>query len=46
MGLSTFAFLHPLDAAEVGRFQRALPEVEFLVPAGRGLPQGLERAQA
>ncbi len=36
MGLSTFAFLHPLDAAEVGRFQRALPEVEFL-PVSRKL---------
>jgi phosphoglycerate dehydrogenase-like enzyme len=46
MRLSTFAFLHPLDAAADRWFREALPDVEFLVPAKAGIPPGFERAEA
>jgi len=40
-----FAFLHPLTEEQANRFRDAHPEVEFLVPAQRGLPEGIERSQ-
>ena len=39
-----FAFLHPLADEHAARFRAALPEVEFLVPAARGLPEGIALA--
>jgi len=41
----TFAFLHPLSPEHAARFRAARPELEFLIPAARGLPEGIERAQ-
>jgi phosphoglycerate dehydrogenase-like enzyme len=40
-----FAFLHPVGADTLRAFRTARPEIEFLVPAGKDLPAGLERAQ-
>jgi phosphoglycerate dehydrogenase-like enzyme len=46
MRLSTFAFLHPVEAGQVQRFRDAVPGVEFLQLEGDALPKGVERAQA
>ncbi|MEO8525416.1 MAG: D-2-hydroxyacid dehydrogenase [Caldimonas sp.] len=46
MRLSTFAFLHPIEAAQVQVFRDAFPGVEFLQLDGDALPQGVERAEA
>ncbi len=46
MRLSTFAFLHPIEAAQVRVFRDAFAGVEFLQLDGDALPQGLERAEA
>jgi D-2-hydroxyacid dehydrogenase (NADP+) len=45
MTLSTFAFLHPVEDEMLRAFRAALPSVEFLVPQGKELPKGLERAE-
>jgi phosphoglycerate dehydrogenase-like enzyme len=44
--LSTFAFLHPIEAERLQVFRDALPGVEILQLDGDSLPKGLERAQA
>ncbi|MCE9657265.1 MAG: D-2-hydroxyacid dehydrogenase [Burkholderiales bacterium] len=44
--LSTFAFLHPIEPAQLQVYLDAFPGVEFLQLDGDALPQGLERAQA
>jgi len=44
--LSTFAFLHPIEPAQLAWFRAALPNVEWLAPTDGALPHGLERAQA
>jgi phosphoglycerate dehydrogenase-like enzyme len=41
----TFAFLHPVGIETLRAFRAARPEIEFLVPDGKGLPAGLERAR-
>jgi len=46
MRLSTFAFLHSIEPAQLQVFRDALPGVEFLQLEGNALPAGLERAQA
>jgi len=46
MRLSTFAFLHPIEPAQLHRFREALPGVEFLQLDGDKLPAGVERAEA
>ena len=46
MRLSTFAFLHPIEEAQLQVFRDALPGVEVLQLAGDALPKGLERAEA
>ena len=46
MRLSTFAFLHPIEAAQLQVFRDALPGVEVLQLEGDALPKGLERAEA
>lgn len=43
--LRTFAFVHPLTAEQLGKFQAAFPQIEFLASEA-GLPRGIERAQA
>jgi phosphoglycerate dehydrogenase-like enzyme len=40
----SFAFLHPVGAETLSAFRTARPEIEFLVPEGKGLPAGTERA--
>jgi phosphoglycerate dehydrogenase-like enzyme len=44
--LTTFAFLHPIEAKRLQVFRAALPGVEILQLDGDALPKGLERAQA
>ena len=44
--LTTFAFLEPLDTAQLQPFRQALPDVELVVGDGKALPAGLDRAQA
>ncbi len=46
MRLSTFAFLHPIEPAQLQCFRGAFPGVEFLQLDGDPLPKGLERAEA
>ena len=46
MPLRTFAFLHEVSHEQLQPFREALPEVEFLLHEGGGLPRGLERAEA
>ena len=46
MRLSTFAFLHPIEEAQLQAFRDALPGVEVLQLDGEALPAGLERAEA
>ncbi len=46
MRLSTFAFLHPIEAPQLQFFRDALPGVEFLQLEGDALPRGIDRAQA
>jgi phosphoglycerate dehydrogenase-like enzyme len=46
MGLSTFAFLHRIEPAQLQFFRDALPGVAFLQLDGESLPRGLERAEA
>ena len=46
MPLSTFAFLHPIEPAQLQVFREAFPDLEFLQLDGDALPQGLERAEA
>ena len=46
MHFTTFAFLDPIEPAALAFFREAMPGVEFLHPAGVGLPAGLDRAQA
>ncbi|HUP09271.1 MAG TPA: D-2-hydroxyacid dehydrogenase [Caldimonas sp.] len=42
--LRTFAFLHPVADEHVARYRAAFPQVDFLVPSERGLPDGIDRA--
>ena len=44
--LTTFAFLHAIEPAQLQVFRDAAPEVEFLQLDGEALPRGLERAEA
>ena len=44
--LSTFAFVHAIEPAQLAWFRAAMPGVEFLVPGSGALPEGLERAEA
>ena len=44
--LSTFAFLHPIDAERLQVFRDALTGVEVLTLDGDALPPGIERAEA
>lgn len=46
MTLRTFAFVHAIRDEQLQSFRDALPDVEFLVPDGTGLPEGLHRAEA
>ena len=46
MRLKIFAFLHPIEPAQLQVYRDAFPGVEFLRLAGEALPQGLERAEA
>ncbi len=46
MTLRTFAFVHTVTQEQLRPFREELPGIEFLVPEGKGLPRGLERAQA
>ena len=46
MRLSTFAFLHPIEEAQLQVFRDALPGVDVLRLDGDALPAGLERAKA
>jgi D-2-hydroxyacid dehydrogenase (NADP+) len=46
MRLSTFAFLHPIEEAQLQVFRDALPGVEILRLDGEALPRGLDRAEA
>ncbi len=41
MTLRTFAFVHAIREEQLRAFRDALPDVEFLVPEGKGLPEGL-----
>ena len=46
MRLSTFAFLHPIEPAQLQVFRGSFPDIEFLQLDGDALPQGLEHAEA
>ena len=46
MHLSTFAFLHAMEAPQLQFFRDALPGVEFLQMEADALPRGVDRAQA